>query len=182
MPVEDFEELASRAPETVRLEFIGGRLEVKRVPDGNHSTIIAWLARRCMQARPELDLYWGRGLRAEEHLKGRALPDAVLVPTEHFVGAGEWADPAGVLMAVEISFHDDDPDRCCRCEKAARYASAEIPAYLLIDRDTSTITVHSGPEHGRYRDTHTVPFGESISLPEPVDITLETEILKRFVR
>jgi hypothetical protein len=45
MPVEDFEALARRAPETVWLEFIGGRLVVKRGPDGDRSEIVAWLQR-----------------------------------------------------------------------------------------------------------------------------------------
>jgi Uma2 family endonuclease len=182
MPVEDFEDLASVAPETVLLEFIDGRIEVKKMPDGDHGAIIMWLIRQCMRARPELDLHPEQGLVVEEYRKGRARPDGVLAPVAHFAGRGEWADADGVLMTVEITSYDTDTDRHDRHDKPAAYAAAGIPVYLLIDRDDSTVTVHSGPERGRYRDIHRASFGERVELPGPVGIGLDTEILKRYVR
>ncbi|WP_461036232.1 Uma2 family endonuclease [Streptomyces mayteni] len=182
MLVEEFEEIASAAPETVLLEFINGRIEVKKMPDGNHSTMVMWLIRQCIQARPDLDLHPEQGLIVEEYRKGRAKPDGVLAPVAHFAGQGEWADPEGTLMVVEITSYDGDTDRRDRHEKPAAYAAVGIPIYLLIDRDDSTVTVHSGPEHGHYRDTHRIGFGEPVTIPAPVDITLDTEILKRYVR
>ncbi len=98
MMVEDFEQIASAAPETVRLEFINGRIEVKRVPDGDHGTIIMWLIRQGVQGCPELDLVPTRGLRVGP--TGRVRPDGSLAPIGHFAGQGEWSDPAGVLMTV----------------------------------------------------------------------------------
>jgi Uma2 family endonuclease len=63
MSVEEFEELERRAPETVWLEFIGGRLAVKRGPDGNRSEIIARLQRlwvgQAEQGGPWLYAYRG---------------------------------------------------------------------------------------------------------------------------
>jgi hypothetical protein len=46
MPVDVFEriaEFAAREDETVRLEFIGGRIRVKKVTKGNHGEIPMWL-------------------------------------------------------------------------------------------------------------------------------------------
>lgn len=63
MLVEEFEQIERTAPESVRLEFINGKIEVDPVPDGNHDEIVMWLVRRCMQHRPELTLYTERGLR-----------------------------------------------------------------------------------------------------------------------
>lgn len=184
MLVEEFEAIASGAPETVTLEFIGGRLGVKRGADGNRGTIMAWLTRRCMQARPELDVYHGRGLRVAAYRQGRAMPDAVLAPEAHFAGHGELADPDGVLMVVEVTSYDSDTDRRDRYEKPAAYGQAEIPVYLLIDRDARTVTVHSSPDReiGGYRAAHTAKFGEKVLLPAPVGIELDTEILKNYVR
>ncbi|UED85752.1 Uma2 family endonuclease [Streptomyces profundus] len=182
LPVEDFEELASAAPETVSLEFIDGRIEVKRMPDGDRGAIIMWLIRQCIQARPEWDLHPERGLVVEAYRKGRARPDGVLAPVAHFAGQGEWADPEGVLMTVEITSYDADTDRRDRVEKPGAYAAVGIPVYLLIDRDDSTVTVHAAPERGRYREIHTVSFGEVATMPEPVGFALDTEILKRYVR
>src|SRR4051812_44946661 len=45
LDVEQFEELAAVAPETVRLEYINGKVRVKAMPDGNHGEIFMWLLR-----------------------------------------------------------------------------------------------------------------------------------------
>ncbi|MFC7305738.1 Uma2 family endonuclease [Streptomyces monticola] len=184
MDVEEFEEIASAAPETVTLEFINGRVEGKSVPDGDHETIFMWLLRQCMQARPDLDLYPNKGLRVETYRKGRARPDGTLAPVAHFAGQGDWGDASGVLMAVEITSYDADTDRRDRQEKPAAYAAAGIPVYLLIDRDDHTLVIHTNPDVGnsRYLDRHIAPFGDRATLPEPVGITLDTEVLKNYVR
>lgn len=184
MAVEDFEQIASTAPETVTLEFINGRLEVKRVADGDHGTIIMWLIRQCMQARPDLDLDPTQGLKVGEYRKGRARPDGALAPIAYFAGPGEWTDPDGVLMTVEVTSYDGDTNRRDRQEKPAAYAAAGIPVYLLIDRDICAVVVYSNPDpqRGRYRALIEAPFGEQVTLPDPVGITLDTEILKNYVR
>ncbi|WP_327696391.1 Uma2 family endonuclease [Streptomyces sp. NBC_00459] len=184
MSVEEFETIASAAPETVTLEFINGRIGVKKVTDGDHNTIVTWLTKRCMQFRPDLDLYTGQGLRVETYREGRAKPDAVITPEAHFAGYGEWADPSGVLMAVEVTSYDSDTDRRDRHEKPAAYGQSGIPLYLLIDRDSCTLTVHSSPDRkvGGYRDIRTAKFGEKVLLPDPIGIELDTEILKNYVR
>jgi Uma2 family endonuclease len=184
MSVEEFETIAHAAPETVTLEFLGGQLGVKKGMDGDRSTIVSWLARRCMQSRPELDLCWGRGLRVDAYRQSRGRPDAVLAPEAHFAGHGEWSDPDGALMVVEVTSYDSDTDRRDRHEKPAAYGQAGIPLYLLIDRDNCTVTVHSGPDRqvGGYRDARVTKFGETLVLPDPVGIELDTEILKNYVR
>ncbi|MFI0238274.1 Uma2 family endonuclease [Streptomyces sp. NPDC016845] len=187
MSVDEFEKIAAvsaKETEAVRLEFINGRIGIKGVTDGNHSELIMWLVRQCMQARPDLNLLPTLGLKVEAYRKGRAEPDGVLAPVDHFVGQGNWADAEGVLMTVEITSYDSDTHARDRVEKPAAYAEADIPVYLLVDRDAGTVVVHSGPdpEHSRYRDTHTALFGERVTLPDPVGIELDTEQLKRYVR
>lgn len=180
MSVEEFEELARRAPELVRLEFINGKVQVKPVPDGNHGAIVMWLLRQCMQRRPELSLFPDQGLAIEAYRRGRARPDGVLAPDEHFAGAGEWADPTGVLMTVEVTSRDADTNRRDRVEKPDGYAAAGIPVYLLVDRDACSVTVFTEPEKGAYRSATTRPFGAVVELPEPVGFALDTEKLKEY--
>ncbi|MER5636262.1 Uma2 family endonuclease [Kitasatospora sp. NPDC002227] len=182
MRVEDFEQIAASAPETVTLEFIDGRLGVKAVPDGDHGAIIMWLLRQCMQHRPELDLHIEQGLRVETYRSGCARPDGVLAPVAHFAGQGEWAEPTGVLMTVEITSYDRDTDQRDRVEKPVAYAQAGIPVYLLIDRERCEVTVRSDPRGGRYRTALTRAYGDAVELPEPVGFVLGTEILKAYVR
>lgn len=180
MTVEEFEEIENSAPETVRLEFINGKIEVKPVPDGNHDEIIAWLQRVCMQHRPDLWLYAERGLKVETYRKGRARPDGTLALHERFAGDAEWSEPDGVLMTVEVTSHDRGTDRRDRREKRDGYAAAGIPVHLLIDRDEGTITVYGEPEGGKYRNRASSSFGAVVALPDLVGFALETEKLKEF--
>ncbi|MER6071546.1 Uma2 family endonuclease [Streptomyces sp. NPDC001817] len=180
MTAEEFEELERHAPETVWLEFVNGKVVVKPMPDGNHSEIYMWLLERCMQLRPDLRLHPERGLKTEAYRKGRARADGVLVPKGSLKGKGEWSEATGVLMAVEITSWDSDTARRDRVEKPDGYAAAGIPVYLLIDRDDCSVVVFNQPEDGRYRHEEKLPFGASVKLPDPVNITLDTEPLKEF--
>ncbi|MFF5127739.1 Uma2 family endonuclease [Streptomyces syringium] len=180
MLVEEFEEIALKAPETVWLEFINGKLEVKPAQDGTHGTILMWLLKQCLTQRPDLRLYPHRGLQVGDSRNGRARPDGSLVPHRHFLGHGEWSPPDGVLMTVEITPHGSCIDRRDPREQCDSYAAAAIPVYLLVDRDDRSTTVHTAPEGGRYRSRTTLPFGSVIDIPEPAGITLETERLKYY--
>ncbi|MFD4634139.1 Uma2 family endonuclease [Streptomyces sp. NPDC058284] len=179
--VEDFEELARVAPETVTLELIDGKLEVKPVPDLRHGAIIMWLLRTCMQQRPELALYPEQALAVPAYRAGRARADGALAPLDHFADQeGEWGDPAGVLMVVEVTSYDRDTDRRDRHEKRHGYARAGIPVYLLIDRDSDSLTVFSDPHDGDYRQSPSYAYGATVTLPAPVAIALNTEKLKDY--
>ncbi|MFJ9176804.1 Uma2 family endonuclease [Streptomyces sp. NPDC102360] len=182
---EDFEELARhaiRTNEALRMEFIGGKMGVKAVPDGDHGRIIAWLSMRCIQADSGWWLYTDQGLRVETYRNGNARPDGTLVPVDRFVGDGEWASTDGVLMVAEVTSRDSDTNRRDRVEKPRAYAESKIPVYLLIDRDTCEVKVHSQPDGVRYEQVVTVPFGKTVTLPEPVGVELDTEPLKDWAR
>jgi Uma2 family endonuclease len=181
MSVEEFEELERHAPESVWLEFINGTVVVKPMADGNHREMIAWLQRVCMQHRPDLWLHAESGLKTERYRKGRARADGVLVRVGGLKGQGEWSEADGALMAVEITSYDSDTHQRDRVEKPDGYAAAGIPVYLLIDRDDCSVVVFNQPEDGRYRHEEKLPFGASVKLPDPVNITLDTEPLKELV-
>ncbi|GCB48209.1 hypothetical protein SNL152K_5533 [Streptomyces sp. NL15-2K] len=180
LSVEDFEELERRAPETVRLEYVNGKLEVKAMPDGNHCSIYMWLLRQFLLQRPDLNLVPESGVKAEACRKGRARTDATLAPVDHFKGDGEWSDPDGSLMALEITSRDRDTNKRDRIDKPVGYAEADIPVYLLVDRDNNTITVYSEPKDGRYHSSPSYPWGATVEIPAPVNITLDTEKLKDY--
>ncbi|WP_442788506.1 Uma2 family endonuclease [Kitasatospora sp. YST-16] len=183
MLAEEFERIALAAEhEDVRLEFVHGRLGVKTAPDGNHSEAVRWLTEQCMRQRPGWWLYPTCGLRVETHRQGRAGPDGVLAPEGSFAGQGEWADADQVVMVVEVTSYDSDTDRRDRDEKPRAYAETGIPVYLLVDRDSCEVLVHSEPEDGRYVSLVRRPFGKPAVLPDPVGITLDTEAFKAWVR
>nr|WP_107409401.1 Uma2 family endonuclease [Mangrovactinospora gilvigrisea] len=183
MAAEEFERIAAAAErEGVRLEFIHGRLGVKAVPDGDHDEIVRWLMERCMQSRPELWLYPERGLKVQAYRNGNAKPDGTLAPKGVFAGQGEWAQPSQVVMVVEVTSYDTDTDKRDRQEKPTAYAETGIPVYLLIDRGTCEVVIHSEPDSGAYTSILRRPFGKTVELPAPVGLTLDTEPLKEWVR
>lgn len=109
MELDQFRVIAIAAErEDVVLEFVNGRIGVKPVPDGDHGEIVMWLLERCMAQRPDLRLYPEQGLQVAHYRNGLAKPDGSLAPRRHFAGQGEWADPAGVLMVVEVTSYDAD--------------------------------------------------------------------------
>ncbi|MEU9717143.1 Uma2 family endonuclease [Streptomyces sp. NPDC047976] len=185
MTTEAFEHLAriaAREEEGLRMEFIGGVLRSKAMPDGDHGRIIVWLSRICIQHRPGFWLHAAQGIKAEQYREGRAIPDGVLAHEDAFVGQGDWVDPSSILMAVEVTSWDSDTERRDRVEKPRAYAETGIPVYLLIDRLKCQVLVHSDPDGERYETVRTVPFGKEVRLPDPVGITLPTEPLKDWVR
>ncbi|MEU3565502.1 Uma2 family endonuclease [Kitasatospora sp. NPDC006786] len=181
---EQFEEFArhlGRTVEGIQLELINGKLGIKPAPDGDHGRIIQWLLRICIQVRPELYLH-DQGLRLDGYRDGRARPDGTLADADAFVGYGDWAPTGAVLMVAEVTSYDSDADRRARVEKPRAYAEAGIPVYLLIDRDSAEVVVHSRSDGVRYETVHTLPFGKAVQLPDPVGISLDTEPLRNWVR
>ncbi|MFD8828501.1 Uma2 family endonuclease [Streptomyces sp. NPDC059605] len=173
---------AARGEEAPWLEFVNGKPVPKARWDGARGRIIEWLTRLCLRTDPGNWLFAAQGLHVGSYRKGNARPDGALAPLGTFVGQGEWADPAGVLMVVEVTSYDEDTDRRDRVEKPRAYAETGIPVYLLIDRDTCEVKVHSQPDGVRYEQVVTVPYGKTVELPDPVGIELDTEPLKSWVR
>jgi hypothetical protein len=81
-------------------------------------------------------------------------------------------------MTVEVTSYDRDTNQRDRIDKPRAYAECGIPVFLLVDRDSHEVVVHSGPVDGTYRDLHTSFFGETVTLPEPVAMELDT---RRFL-
>ncbi len=181
---ELFERLAeiARNEEGVTLEHINGKVWVHKVTDGAHGGILMWLMRQFMAHRPDLDLnVTGQGLKVDPYRKGRARPDGILAPVGHFDQSGEWADPGGINAVVEVTSWDADTHARDRVEKPAAYADSGISVYLLVDRETDTVVVHSRPVGGRYLDRSEHPYGEAVEIPG-TGVVLDTEGLKRFAR
>lgn len=120
MLVSEFEELAKHQGETVRLEFLYGKLGVKALPDGDHIEIVRWLARRLLPLGDELWLYSEVDLKVAKYRSGRARVDAVLAPDGSFSGQGNWVAADSALMVVEVTSYDSDTDRRDRWRSLVR--------------------------------------------------------------
>src|ERR1700761_6331506 len=124
-------------PEGYRAELTDGEIVVTPPPDGNHRSTIWRILRQssrnsstAMDYAPETGLIVpSRGIPGE----GRLIPDAVFAPAEFdvFHNAPSWMSPDGVELVLEVTSSRPDLHRN---EKRRAYAGAEIPLYLLVDR------------------------------------------------
>jgi Uma2 family endonuclease len=62
--------------------------------------------------------------------------------------------------------------------KVRLYADAGVPVYLVVDRKRAEVLVHSEPRDGRYGTVVTRKVGETIHLPEPLGLDLDTAFIK----
>jgi Uma2 family endonuclease len=164
-------------PEGYRAELIDGEIVVTPPPDGNHQRDIWHIVEQITRSSSIMMQYSGhsglivpsRGVRHE----GRLIPDGVFAPAELdvFHNAPSWMATDGIELVLEVTSSRPGLDRD---QKRRAYAGAEIPLYLLVDRQHRRITLHSHPAHGDYSRTSAVSFGDKLDLPKPFDFALDT--------
>ncbi|MGW1839870.1 Uma2 family endonuclease [Streptomyces sp. BBFR2] len=166
------------APEGCKVEIIEGIVTVSPPPDTVHNFIADKIQRRLYTVLPE---DWGiyQTLGAEvPSRKGLYIPDLAVVPDAVVRDVTGCYVPAGAAeLVVEITSkanasHD-------RIAKAAGYARAGVPLYLLVDRwapGGPTITLYGEPGGDVYRVLQAVKFGDELALPAPFDLLLDTGI------
>ncbi|MDT0377660.1 Uma2 family endonuclease [Streptomyces sp. DSM 42041] len=170
----EFESLEKAAPDSLHVEFIGGRIHVTPAPDGDHSEASRTVASQIISRRPDLWLYEKRGLAVPAHRAGRARVDGAVAPVGYFRGQPSWADPTGVLMVVETTSGCEADARVDRVDKRDAYAQAGLPVCLLVDRHRAGAVVHWSPAAGRYQHQSRAAFGTTLRLPGPFDFDLDT--------
>jgi len=79
----------------------------------------------------------------------------------------------GVAMVVEVTSPSPDHDRNAK----RRAYAAQIPLYLLADRQRHEVTLYGDSVRNEYTSGSTVRLGGGVKLPEPFSFTLETEPL-----
>jgi Uma2 family endonuclease len=169
--------LALETPTGFRAELIEGEIVVSPAPDGDHEDYVSTVNRQVMRhSATDMDCSGNKGLKMPSGgscPKNHVIPDATFAPRELrlFRGADSWMPPKGVAMVAEVTSSKADTDRIT---KRRCYALASIPLYLLVDRQEGTVTLFSEPLDGDYAETHAVPYGEPLPLPEPFAFDLET--------
>ncbi|MGW6390072.1 Uma2 family endonuclease [Streptomyces sp. NPDC055103] len=170
--------LALDTPEGFRAELIEGEIVVTPPPDGDHEKYISRVLRQVVRkSLVDMDASGNKGLKASgaavERLRNHVIPDLTFAPVDAdlFAGADPWMPCDGVAMVLEVTSSRPNADRE---SKRLCYARGGIPLYLLVDRDTSTVTLFTDPDRDDYREHHAVPFGKSLPLPAPFGFDLET--------
>jgi len=164
-----------------RLEIIGGKIVVSPAPRAGHGRIVRGIYNAFRDAQvADRQFPWDCAplldLNMTETSEGYC-PDLMVMRAE-VLAALEDADdrhahPDHVEMVVEVTSpsnagNDREPAERDAVSKWNGYARAEIPYYLLIDRDPKAplITLYSIPDPavGAYLHKETWEFGQTIVL------------------
>jgi Uma2 family endonuclease len=171
-------------PHGWRAEITGEIITVSPPPGYEHNLIAARVHRALiMVTPPDCEIFQTLGLHIAP-LERLCIPDLVVLPLDDrrkTPERGELSIPAEeALLVVEItSKHNASTDRV---DKLRTYAHGPVPLYLLIDRwdkDGAAVTLYSEPDGKVYQRTHRVEFGQTINLPEPFGIDLDTSNFPR---
>ncbi|MDC0770482.1 Uma2 family endonuclease [Streptomyces sp. HD] len=170
-----FELFSAAAPRGWRVELIEGEICVTQPANGEHEELVSELTDQVAQRRHDRSLrnYTGIGLNLPGPSEtGHVEPDLVIAPRGTFDDQEVWHDPSGVLLVAEVTSKSTaDRDRH---KKIHGYARADIPVYLLIDREKAEITVYSDPSGDDYAKSAKYKLGLTVPLPDPLGFELDT--------
>ncbi|MFH8623722.1 Uma2 family endonuclease [Streptomyces vietnamensis] len=163
------------APEGCKVEIIEGIITVSPTPSARHNNIAYRVLRRLTAAIPE---EWGVYQTQSVAIPTRMsafVPDLLVAPLAEVDGPSHLVPAAVGELVVEVTSPSNASTD--RITKAAGYAEAGVPLYLLIDRHAPggpTVTLYGEPKGDVYRVLSAIPFGGRIHLPAPFDLTLDT--------
>ncbi|QXJ24652.1 Uma2 family endonuclease [Actinomadura graeca] len=183
------------APESSRVEVIGGSVVVSPPPALEHNAVVGDISYALAQARAGREGFpWradqGTGLSLVGIGEGFS-PDLVVLDRDVYLAARRSRvktlvpDQVELVVAVTSSStaeNDRRPAKSTRKQpessKWNRYAVAEIPYYLLVDRSPKIMksTLYSIPDRGSaaYLHEESWPFGDTDRLPDPFDLDIDT--------
>src|SRR6202046_295474 len=169
--LQDF--LSFDAPEGYRAELIDGEIVVTPPPEGTHERCIMQIVKQVLACSDTpMDFSGQKGLIVPvAEGQGRVIPDITFAPAklDLLLDAPTWMPATGVAMVVEVTSSSADHDRNA---KRRAYAAAQIPLYLLVDRQRHEVILHGDTMRNEYTSSLTVQFGGGVKLPEPFSFTL----------
>ncbi|WP_435974405.1 Uma2 family endonuclease [Streptomyces sp. Qhu_M48] len=162
-------------PEGCKVEIIEGIITVAPSPTVRHNATASKVQRRLYSVIPDDWAIFQTQSLAVPSRSGMFIPDLVVVPEDALTEAGVYIPAEASLLVAEVTSpsnanHD-------RITKAAAYARAGVPLYLLIDAYAPggpTVTLYGEPKDDVYRVLGAAPFGGGIHLPAPFGLTLDT--------
>jgi Uma2 family endonuclease len=174
-----------------RVEIIGGEVVVSPAPAFGHGGIVQDISDLVAMARVGKQAFPWRCIQVTGlnlvGVEDGYIPDLMFLDAEAFEAARRanviCLVPDEVELAVEVTsprnaFRDRAPSGDDKVSKWCGYAKAEIPYYLLIDRDpqVARAVLYSIPDAGAgaYLHQESWAFGEAIRLPEQFGIDIPT--------
>ena len=162
-------------PEGSKVEIIEGIITVSPAPAPRHNVIAERIQRRLYSVIPDdWGIFQTLAIAVPSRL-GMLIPDLVVAPVPLCAETDTHIPAALAELVVEMTSKSNA--RHDRISKPAAYAAAGIPLYLLVDRwapEGPTATLYGEPKGDVYRPLNTAKFGESLKLPAPFDLVIDT--------
>lgn len=160
-----------------RPEIIGGTLTVSPPADPPHARILT----RLMRALEILDdgkdstVVQSLGLWLPTGKLDHVVPDLAVVDEdfEDHVVAYNCCAPSVFRMVVEITSTNYANDTVAKPRVCAQ---AEVPVYLIGDRQNREAVLLTDPLEGEYRSRSVYRPGESFTLPESIGAAVELDV------
>ncbi|MFF4383286.1 Uma2 family endonuclease [Kitasatospora sp. NPDC001547] len=176
-------------PEVLRVEVVGGEFVVTPYPPVNHALMLRdiheWLFRgESRDGGFPWRVVQHVGVDLAEIGDGYS-PDLIVVTAEVDLLAraeDRCLSPNEISLVAEVtacpSAHNDRRPVSGKPTKWSGYARTGVPFYLLVDRDPRQpgITLFGEPNRreGTYEVLGEWKFGESVRLPKPFDVKIDT--------
>lgn len=169
-------------PEGWRAEIIEGAIVLRGFQTNEHAGIVSQIQEQIIEETVrsgsllnEAHAYQNIDIRLPAH-NSLCIPDLVVLPESVKFRRPEHAAEEAILV-VEVT--SEGTRKRDHGPKRSSYAHGGAALYLLVDRwdnefTNSGVYLFSHPEDGHYRGLTKVPFGNTIHLPEPFDLTLDT--------
>ncbi|TDD39255.1 Uma2 family endonuclease [Actinomadura sp. KC06] len=190
----EVEDLLDLPYEGIRVEIIGSQIVVSPAPTVAHAMILGHISTAMSNAAmkdPDFPWVATQVVNLYRETAGKsAVPDLIVLAADALDAAADadtfGLSPDEIEMVVEVTSpsnsEQDRPPRSGRRlaqpNKWSRYAHVEIPYYLLVDRSPkeakTTLYCIPDPSTGAYLHQESWAFGETIHLPEPFNIEIET--------
>ena len=162
-------------PEGYQAEISQGAIRMNPPPAGRHNLIATLLHAKLQSEAPAgVAVFQTTGIIIEG-AEALYIPDLVVAPMDALAENGTFS-PTDVFLAVEITSPSNA--HVDRNEKRRNYAAGAVPVYVLVDRVRAAgpaVTVYSTPLNAEYQHIVRQPFGEAIALPDPVNVTIDTD-------
>ncbi|MFI6155292.1 Uma2 family endonuclease [Kitasatospora sp. NPDC051170] len=150
-----------------RVEVLGGEVSVEPLPDGRHARILTDVMRACWKAGLDdegVEVFRQIGIWLPTGPADFAMPDVSIVDAasdDHMVTYNCY-DPKIFRLVLEVTTAALSSDLT---RKPAAYASAGVPAYVVVDREERRVVVMTRPEGGMYRERVVRRPGQAVALP-----------------
>ncbi len=167
-----YQELSDRWPDR-KVEIISDRIVVREVPTTDHAQLIF---RLLVQLIPLMTERGREAWNAVALLFGPQLdryrPDLLVVPPNPAQWGGDHVFGNATLLVAEVvsksSAHDDHEVKPRTC------ALGKVPLHLVVDAFEGKARPLSHPGEDGYDREVEVKLGETLRLPEPWDLDLDT--------